>query len=90
MTKAQLAARVATQASMSRTGAAAAVNAVFSAVADALASGETVTIADFGTFSTKSRPARQGRNPLTGESITIAASSRPSFKALKTLRDVAN
>lgn len=75
MTKAQLAARVAAQASMSRAGADAAVNAMFSAIADALAGGETVTIAGFGTLSTKSRP---GRNPRTGESIMIAASNTPS------------
>ena len=90
MTKTQLAARVAAQASMSRAGAHAAVNAVFSTIADALAGGETVTIAGFGTFSTKSRPARQGRNPQTGESIAIAASTAPSFKAGKTLRDAVN
>ena len=90
MTITQLAAGVATQASMSRAGADAAVNAVFSTIADALADGETVTIAGFGTFSTKSRPARQGRNPRTGETIAIAASTAPSFKAGKTLRDAVN
>ena len=90
VTKAQLAARVTAQASMSRAGADAAVNAAFSAIADALAGGETVTIAGFGTFSTKSRPARQDRNPRTGETIAIAASTAPSFKAGKTLRDAVN
>ena len=49
--------------------------------------GETVTIAGFGPFSTRSRPARPGRNPRTGETTTIAASITPSFKAGKTLRD---
>ena len=44
-------------------------------------------IAGFGTFSVKDRPARQGRNPRTGESIAIAASTVPSFKAGKALRD---
>ena len=90
MTKAQLAARVAAQASMSRARADAAVNAVFLTIADALAGGEPVTIAGFGTFSTKSRPARQGRNPRTGETIAIAAWTAPSFKAGKTLRDAVN
>ena len=91
MIKAQLAARVASQASMSRTGADAVVNAVFSTISDALAGGETVTIAAaFGTFSTKSRPERQGSNPPTGENITIAASNRPSFKANNILRDALN
>ena len=90
MTKAELAARVAAQASMSRAGADAAVNAMFSTIADALADGETVTIAGFGTFSTKSRSPRQGRNSRTEENITIAASNRPSFNAGKTRRDAVN
>ena len=64
-----------------------AVRAVFSAIADALARGETVRIAGFGTFSTRARPARRGRNPATGEHIDIAASTTPAFKAGKTLRD---
>ena len=90
MNKSDLAARVAAQASMYRAHAAAAVNTLFSTIADAPAGGETVTIAGFGTFSTKTRPVRQGRNPRTGESIAIAASKRPSFKAGKTLRDAVN
>ena len=76
MTEAQLAARVATQATMSRTAVDAAVNAVFSATADAIAGGDTATIAGFGTITTRSRPARQGGNPRTGECIAIAASNR--------------
>ena len=87
MNKRELAARVAASTSLSRSEADAAVSAVFSAIADALAGGETVTIAGFGAFSTRSRPARPGRNPRTGEAITIAASTAPSFKAGKTLRD---
>ena len=87
MNKRELAAHVAARTSLSKSDADAAVSAVFSAIADALASGEIVTIAGFGAFSTRSRPARQGRNPRTGESITIAASTAPSFKAGKTLRD---
>ena len=87
MNKADLAARIAAQTSMSRAGADAAVNTVFSTIAEALAGRETVTIAGFGTFSTSSRSARRGRNPRTGESIAIAASTTPSFKASKTLRE---
>ena len=67
-----------------------AVAAVFATIAEALARGEKVSIAGFGTFATRSRPARQGRNPATGESIAIAASTAPSFKAGKTLRDGVN
>lgn len=87
MKKSDISSHVAAQASLSKAAADSAVNAVFSSISDALAREETVTIAGFGTFSTKRRPARQGRNPRTGESITIAASKVPSFKAGKTLRD---
>lgn len=87
MTKSELSTKVAAQASLSSTAADRAVNAAFSAIADALANGETVTLTGFGTFTVKKREARQGRNPRTGESITIAAGNIPSFKAGKTLRD---
>ena len=90
MTKAERSARVAARTSLSRADAAAAVTATFSTIADALASGETVRIAGFGISSTRSRPARESRNPHTGESIAIAASNTPSFKAGKTLRDAVN
>lgn len=90
MKKSDLASHVATQASLPKAAADGAVSAVFAAISDALAREEAVTIAGFGTFSTKRRPARQGRNPRTGESITIAASKVPSFKAGKTLRDAVN
>jgi len=90
MNKSELSARVADAVSLSGTQAASAVNAVFLAIADALARGETVTVAGFGTFTTRRREARQGRNPRTGESITIAASTTPAFKAGKALRDAVN
>ena len=87
MNKADLTARVATEASLSSADADAAVRTVFSAIAEALARGDTVRIAGFGTFSTRARPARRGRNPRTGERIDIAASTTPAFKAGKILRD---
>ena len=87
MTKSELTAKVAAQASLSTAAADRAVSAVFSAIGDALANGESVTLTGFGTFSTRRREARQGRNPRTGESIAIAASNVPSFKAGKSLRD---
>ena len=86
MKKSDLSALVAAEASLSRADAETAVNAVLGSIGDALAKEETVSIAGFGTFSVKSRPARQGRNPRTGESIEIAASTVPSFKAGKALR----
>ena len=90
MTKSELSTQVAAQASLTKASADAAVNAVFSAITEALAKGETVTLTGFGTFSTRKREARQGRNPRTGESITIAASNVPAFKAGKALRDAVN
>ena len=85
MKKSDLSAVVAAEASLSRADAETAVNAVLGSIGDALAKGETVSIAGFGTFTVKDRPARQGRNPRTGESIAIAASKVPSFKAGKGL-----
>ena len=55
-----------------------------------ISSGEIVTIAGFGAFSTRSRPARLGRNPRTRESIAIATSNTPSFKAGRTLGQAVN
>ena len=75
------------QLSLTKTAADQVVSAVFSAIADSLARNETVTIAGFGTFATRRREARQGRNPQTGETVAIAASTAPSFKAGKALRD---
>ena len=89
MKKSDIAAQVAGKISVSKGDAEAAVTAVLGTITDALASGESVSIAGFGTFSVNDRPARQGRNPRTGESIAIAASKVPSFKAGKALRDAA-
>ena len=90
MTKSELLTEVAAKASLTKASADAAVNAVLSTITDALANGDTVTLTGFGTFSTRQREARQGRNPRTGESIAIAASSVPTFKAGKALRDAVN
>ena len=87
MKKSELVSHVASEATLPKAQAERAVDAVFSAIGDALASGESVVIAGFGTFTTKSRAARQGRNPGTGEPIAIAASRAPAFKAGKALRD---
>ena len=83
MKKSDLSSHVATVASLSKVHASTVVDAVFSAISDALARDESVTIPGFGTFTTVHRAARQGRNPRTGESIAIAASKALSFKAGK-------
>src|SRR5579864_9221527 len=59
-------------------------------VPDALRSGDEVALAGFGKFSVKSRPARKGRNPATGESIKIAASKRLTFSAAKAAKEAVN
>ena len=65
----------------------AAIAAVFDQIASAAAKGEDVSIAGFGKFSVKDRPERQGRNPSTGETMTIAASKKVSFTPAKGLKD---
>ncbi len=65
----------------------AAINAVFGAITDALAKGDSVQLVGFGTFGVKERAAREGRNPRTGETVSIAASKAPYFKAGKGLKD---
>ena len=87
MTKSELADRVAAKAGVSKASAGDFLDAALSAISESLARGESVSISGFGTFSVKERAAREGRNPRTGEAITIAASKVPSFKAGKGLRD---
>ena len=67
-----------------------ALNAMTGAIGDALAKGEAVQLMGFGTFSVKERAAREGRNPRTGETVKIAASKVPAFKAGKALKDKVN
>ena len=88
--KSDIAGRVAGRAGVGKSAAGDAVDAVFEAIEEALARGENVRIAGFGTFGTRSRPARTGRNPRTGESLNIPASTAPTFKAGKALRDAVN
>ena len=87
MNKSDFAAQIAARASLLRSRAGNVVNAAFDCITDALAGGERVTIAGFGTFSTRSRPARRGRTPRTGEPIDVAASTAPTFKPGKIVRD---
>ena len=77
--------RVAGEAGTSRQSAEATVGAVFASITEALARGDEVTIAGFGRFMRTERPAREGRNPRTGERIAIGPSSGVSFKAGKAL-----
>ena len=88
--KTDIADHVASRTGVGRSAAGNAVGSVFEAIAMALARDEDVRIAGFGTFGTRSRPARTGRNPRTAESLIIAASIVPAFKPGKPLRDAVN
>ena len=90
MNKAEMADRLAARTGLSKAVAREAVDGVFAAIGDALANGEEVRIVGFGTFGTRSRPARTGRNPMTGEAVSISASTSPTFKAGKTLKNTVN
>ena len=87
MNKVDMADRLAARTGLSKAVAKEAVDGVFAAIGDALANGEEVRITGFGTFGTRSRPARIGRNPRTGEAISVSESTSPTFKAGKTLKD---
>jgi DNA-binding protein HU-beta len=90
MNKAELIDAVTTQASLQKADATRAVDAVFDAITAALKAGDSVALVGFGTFTVKGRAARSGRNPRTGETIEIAASKAPVFKAGKALKDAVN
>lgn len=83
----ELAKGVAATTGTSETAAKAVIAAVFEQIAEAAAKGEDVSVPGFGKFAVKDRPERQGRNPATGEAITIAASKKLSFTAAKALKD---
>jgi DNA-binding protein HU-beta len=80
MNKTELRDTVAEASGLSAAQADKALNAVLDSITTALSSGDKVTLPGFGTFETRERAARQGRNPQTGETIDIAASTAPAFK----------
>ena len=88
MNKTELVAAVADKAGLSKKDAEAAVKAFIDSVAEELKKGEKVQLVGFGTFEVSERAARQGRNPRTNETIEIAASRTPRFKAGKALKDL--
>jgi DNA-binding protein HU-beta len=81
---------VAERTGLAKSDAARAVEAVLATVTEALQKGDAVALSGFGNFAAKSRAARTGRNPRTGEAIAIPASRVPSFKAGKALKDAVN
>ncbi len=91
MNKSELVQQLASRANISRADAQRAVDALFSVdngiISQALKSGDKVQITGFGSFETKRREARKGRNPRTGKEIDIAASTSAAFRPGKGLKD---
>ena len=90
MNKTELITVVAEKAELSKKDAEKAIKAFTDAVSEELVKGGKIQLVGFGTFEVAERAAREGRNPLTGEKITIAASKNPKFKAGKALKDLVN
>ena len=90
MNKTELVAAMAEKAGLSKKDAEAALKAFTETVTDELKKGEKIALVGFGTFEVSERAAREGRNPQTGETMKIAASKAPKFKAGKALKDAIN
>ena len=87
MNKSELISAVAEKSGFTKKDSEKAVNAVFDTISDALSKGGKVQVIGFGTFYVRPREAREGRNPATGETITIPALNVPAFKAGKALKE---
>ncbi|QZA76543.1 HU family DNA-binding protein [Deefgea tanakiae] len=87
MNKSELIDAIAESAGLSKAAAGKALDATIEAISGALKSGDEVTLVGFGSFYVSEREERTGRNPRTGESITIAAAKQPKFRAGKSLKD---
>lgn len=90
MNKTELVAAIAQETELSKKDAEAALKAFIDVVSAELKKGEKVQLVGFGTFEVSERAAREGRNPQTGETMEIAASKSPKFKAGKALKDLIN
>ena len=90
MNKNELIDAVASSTELKKSEATKAVDAVFDTIAGGLEKGDEVRLVGFGTFSVAERAASEGRNPRTGEKISIAASRQAKFKPGKTLKDALN
>ena len=90
MKKSELVAAIAEKAELKKVDAEKALNAFVDAVTEALAKGDKISLVGFGSFETKKRAARTGKNPQTGAAIKIAASTVPAFKAGRGLKDAVN
>jgi len=90
MNKTELISAIAEKAELSKKDADKALKAFTDIVAEELKKGEKIQLVGFGTFEVSERAAREGRNPQTGETMKIAASKAPKFKAGKALKDAIN
>ena len=90
MNKNELVEVVSERTGLAKSDSARAVEAVLGAITETLRMGEQVALSGFGTFVAKTRAARTGRNPRTGEPVAIPASRAPAFKAGKGLKDALN
>ena len=90
MNKTELVAAMAEQAEVSKKDAEKVLKAFTDVVTEELKKGGKIQLVGFGTFEVSERAAREGRNPQTGKSMTIAASKAPRFKAGKALKDALN
>ncbi len=90
MNKGDLINKIAEDADLSKAQSSEALSAVLNAIQEALKEGDKVSLIGFGTFSVSHRKERQGRNPQTGESITIAAKNLVKFKPGKDLAESVN
>ena len=88
MTKTELVTVVATETKVAKKDVDAVITAALAAITEALNDGDKVQLIGFGTFEAKDTEEKQGRNPKTGEAITIPAGKRISFKASKNLKEV--
>ena len=90
MNKAELITSMAEKSQLTKKDAESALKAFIDSVQEALENGDKVQLIGFGTFETRERAAREGRNPQTNEPIQIPASKAPRFKAGKALKDAVN
>lgn len=90
MNKTELIAHVAETTGVSKKEAASVIDATFAGITNAMIAGEKVQLIGFGTFETRDRAAKTGKNPKTGEAVEIAACKVPAFKAGKALKDSVN
>lgn len=90
MNKTELVAAIAEKTELSKKDSEKALKAFIDVVTEELTKGEKIQLVGFGTFEVSERAAREGRNPQTGKTMTIAASKAPKFKAGKALKDAVN